>query len=951
MQSTLRRSISHNNLDETERAKKAVQLNYVRDGNPPYFKNACAWTSVVIPSIHDHTRGEKKFIFDELFDKYTLDELEKCGALNWCPGVSALMPLYASGDGNCLMHAASIFMWGYHDRRLELRMAVYDALIKGARGNIRERWRRFREHHNKNCSNSMQVSFDGATWETEWMQVVDVACPRSIDQRFESLEEVHIFVLSNVLRRPIIVLSQHTLYSVTGEAFQPVTMGGIYLPLLCDPLSCCKTPLVIGFANGHFAPLVFVSEVQDLQQAVPLVTPQFQPLAVHFTTQHENAESLMSEYLEVTELEVPSSSGHHKTINAAAFFPNPPPHQHIVNDHVTHLVEQYRQHQAQPFVPPPLDRQGHQQQVIPSALIQNEHQQPGGQPHSLIHDQFPEIHCYRCCTAGCPNFGNKEKDYLCSECSQQSQLFQKVQSNQRPQISPVPQHLAVAVEFQRSQGPERQHPPRSPVHGERQQLMNQPDSLVHDQFPDIHRYCCRTKGCPNYGNKEKNYLCSECSQQVQLQKKFQTPPIQGMPCSTPGCQRPTDPRLGFRRCVECHELAVIEESRREAMKSSSSGSRPQQHPIRVAYPSSGNATVQQLQAAQGRICNTPGCQYYADPRYGSYCTSCLEHTTFVNVGGRQQQGQTSQTAYWNTPAKLSTSQIGINDEFLFEVPPDPQGPERNQQSSVLTPFTKEVPEKLSKCRNSDCTNTGSSHDYGYCPGCFAKSIERYHQNKESDEQPNLPVRRNSSTHLSTLCQIEVSPRSKSGPVDMRHSDNTSVRAKGMCCTPDCAFFANPALGGYCSGCAKKKPFKAPEPRNMREVPPVAGKMEQPPPRPPKPAALNPQDIYNQIPCKRHGCPRLTPKDSPNGLCERCVLQSQSNHSTPTSPKPTMVPHTQQSASAPEIGVPKFRCRAQDCDFYADHAFSGYCSTHYRSHVLAAHDSSKQVLVNDPSNAK
>ena len=35
-----------------------------------------------------------------------------------CP---RLWPLATTGDGNCLLHAASLGMWGFHDRLLTLR--------------------------------------------------------------------------------------------------------------------------------------------------------------------------------------------------------------------------------------------------------------------------------------------------------------------------------------------------------------------------------------------------------------------------------------------------------------------------------------------------------------------------------------------------------------------------------------------------------------------------------------------------------------------------------------------------------------------------------------------------------------------------------------------------------------------------------------------------------------
>lgn len=880
MQSSLRRSISHNNLEETERAKKAVQLNYVRGGNPPYFKNACGWTSLVVPNIHGHSRSEKKFISDELFDKYTLTELEKCGALNWCPGVAAMMPLHTSGDGNCLMHAASLFMWGYHDRRLELRRAVYDALVKGVRGQICERWRKFREHHNKNCSNSMQVSFDSTTWDAEWMQVVDVACPRSFDQRFESLEELHIFVLANVLRRPIVVLSQHTLYSVTGEAFQPVTMGGIYLPLLCDSLNCCKTPIVIGFANGHFAPLVFVSEeIQELQQAVPLVTPQFQPLEVHFTIQHENAQNLLSEYLEVTELDVPSSSGHHKTINAAAFFPHAPPHQHIVDDYVTHLLEQFQLQQTQEAVgPAPLGQQAGQMRQIPSAPAPNEDQQLGG-PQSLIHDQFPEIHRYQCRTQGCPNFGSKERNFLCSECSQQSRLLQKVQSS--PPISPGTQRLI-------------------------------------------------------------------------------GPPLQGVPCTTPRCPRPADPRLGGRKCADCHDLVAVEERRRVATGRFGNDPLPEPRTTKVVYPAGGNlsAEVRQLQEAQGQHCCTPGCTYFADPHHGNRCSSCFERVTLEEIRreeirSSQQGGRAPHSAFQNLPVdKVSNPERGINAEIFLGLSPDPQGQLQQKQTTVLKPFSREVPDQLCKCRGGGCTNTGSSHDYGYCSTCFAKEVESYHERSQRGGQTSsAPVRSNSSMQLSALSQVEVPPRSLSGPVDMR-----TTQSSKQCRTPDCAFFGNAHLNGYCSGCSKKA-LRASEPKPTERKPEVPARTrisELPPPRPPKPLASSPaEDIYNQIPCKKVGCPRLTPKDSPSGLCERCLRQNQNGQSTPILPPPVVEPQTQQPATKPVSAIPGSLCRVQGCTFFGDHRYSGYCSLHYWSHGPAAHDSCgrRQPLANGPSNFK
>ena len=55
---------------------------------------------------------------------------------------------------------------------------------------------------------------------------------------YESLEELHVFILAHVLRRPVIVVADTILKDANGEALAPIPFGGIYLPLLCRPDDC-----------------------------------------------------------------------------------------------------------------------------------------------------------------------------------------------------------------------------------------------------------------------------------------------------------------------------------------------------------------------------------------------------------------------------------------------------------------------------------------------------------------------------------------------------------------------------------------------------------------------------------------------------------------------------------------------------------------------------------------
>lgn len=43
---------------------------------------------------------------------------------------------------------------------------------------------------------------------------------------YESLEEFHVFVLANVLRRPIVIVSDTVLRDQNGEALAPIPFGG-----------------------------------------------------------------------------------------------------------------------------------------------------------------------------------------------------------------------------------------------------------------------------------------------------------------------------------------------------------------------------------------------------------------------------------------------------------------------------------------------------------------------------------------------------------------------------------------------------------------------------------------------------------------------------------------------------------------------------------------------------
>lgn len=292
------------------------------------------------------------------------------GRLNWWAdsGVcQRLLPLATVGDGNCLLHAASLGMWGFQDRLLTLRKALYDTLTSHlAKGAIKRRWRFQQWEKNKEAGGLL---YSEQEWEDEWQEVLRIAstqrrldheqkaateCKKggetaptlasiaekenedmhdsatakdaedvvdppkaeqdgnvkkdNEDQRespapdgskekiteeteigaFESLEDIHVFVLAQVLRRPIIIIADQFLYGFGGEPIAPIPFGGVYLPLECDPSICIKSPLVLAFDSAHFSPLVPSEEKKDsksdsVKASVPLVGPNYDLLPLQFS--------------------------------------------------------------------------------------------------------------------------------------------------------------------------------------------------------------------------------------------------------------------------------------------------------------------------------------------------------------------------------------------------------------------------------------------------------------------------------------------------------------------------------------------------------------------------------------------------------------------------------------------------------------------------------------------
>uniref|UniRef100_A0A915K2V9 ubiquitinyl hydrolase 1 n=1 Tax=Romanomermis culicivorax TaxID=13658 RepID=A0A915K2V9_ROMCU len=272
-----------------------------------------------LPNLAEYEEEFRKFLEKDLIETSTQKTLENSGHLNWWTEnglCQKLWPLATTGDGNCLLHAASLAMWGFHDRLLMLRKALHLILTKGSRRHaLWRRWRWQQTHQN----NEAGLIFNEDEWRHEWENVVRLASPQprskptsaeplnqmhkykhiyngasrleslpnqtnssqqsnheiapnrttGSDILYESLEEIHVFALAHVLKRPIIVIADTVLRDSSGEAFAPILFGGIYLPLECCPSECHRSPLLLCYDAAHFSALVPM-QPQSQSERVPI---------------------------------------------------------------------------------------------------------------------------------------------------------------------------------------------------------------------------------------------------------------------------------------------------------------------------------------------------------------------------------------------------------------------------------------------------------------------------------------------------------------------------------------------------------------------------------------------------------------------------------------------------------------------------------------------------------
>uniref|UniRef100_A0A8C3ABC8 ubiquitinyl hydrolase 1 n=1 Tax=Cyclopterus lumpus TaxID=8103 RepID=A0A8C3ABC8_CYCLU len=294
----LSRGISHASSTIVSLARSHVSSAAGSSTEPLLDTPLCTFQLPDLTVYRDDYRG---FIERDLIEQSMMVALEHAGRLNWWTKVVSncqnLLPVATSGDGNCLLHAASLGMWGFHDRDLMLRKSLYALMDHGLeREALKRRWRWQQTQQNKESG----LVYTEEEWQKEWNELLKLASsePRihystngtngaesSDEPVYESLEEFHVFVLAHVLRRPIVVVADTMLRDSGGEAFAPIPFGGIYLPLEVPAAKCHRSPLVLAYDQAHFSALVSMEQrdsSKDQAVVIPLTDSEHKMLPLHF---------------------------------------------------------------------------------------------------------------------------------------------------------------------------------------------------------------------------------------------------------------------------------------------------------------------------------------------------------------------------------------------------------------------------------------------------------------------------------------------------------------------------------------------------------------------------------------------------------------------------------------------------------------------------------------------
>ena len=798
-----------------------------------FFQRLPAFT-LCFPSIdaQQYPPGFLDYVSNGLTDKHAKDTLERdFNCLNWQRECTHLIPLYTTGDGNCLLHAASLAMWGIEDKQFILRNALYDSLTTAQPGGntLQDRCRQAVGE----VLRDVNVRLSDHDWEGEWRMIVNQATPNASGHQ-QSLEESHIFVLANILRRPIIVYGTPKVRSFnTGGTMQNINFHGIYLPLLWGSQLCHKAPLCLAYSTGHFTALVPVSNRQN-QLIVSITDNMGRELPIRFLLQAEqqNTMYLLQQYLDITQQ---YSSALRRQVSVAILALREAAHvPQLVNSYINAAYAEFTR-QNQPYYAP---------------------NQPGAAP-----PQNEGVQRQLC--VGCDSgvFASAETNFLCSLCYKKHQSAVSNYSGTLKCRSPGCQEKGLTSK----DGYCHKCYTRNPQSGDERFYSNDFDEAgknkVHNSLPaggseEAAKPKC--KQCNDFfANEEFGGLCSGCFKALSIKESTEKPPAPQQPFVPPATpiQNSNNAEQAADKCYKCKQfhgdqqwgglcsVCFKEKSKDEANMKPPRNDFQQPGPSNQQAWSNPQPLGQQPGYNQSRVnpqppppnhpqpaanpfgqqCMTKGCVRFADESCQGYCTQCFASS--VERYQQQHQQQQQQNLFQQQqPHQYDQTRQQQQQEY-----------ERQQMEA------RRRQEQEEELRRKE--------------GARQLEVKRQDQHEVSKRQqePGYQQRQVHTTdHTTTLEQQKYLMRQKE-PATSHAATTTFI---GLCKNHMCSRFADAGCDGYCSMCFPLDSQISTS--NATQGQKIPSPNVSPPQTQKVPAPSNPQQVPPPIK-PRKNAPRTAPK--------------------------------------------------------------------------------------------
>ncbi|XP_067862747.1 tumor necrosis factor alpha-induced protein 3-like [Heptranchias perlo] len=785
---TLPQSLSDSNLIKAVKLRGLIGEDVIKPSSAKpliHHLKKLHMHTVQLCSTKGYHAQFRRILEHVLLDEAVWKALQEAKALNWCKEVRRHFPLKISGEGNSLLHSISLYMWGVQDTDLVLQKTFHEALTKTHNINFKLRWQT--EYRKVQGFPDPALLHESRIWDQEWQNVIESADPRSpAGQALTNIyQDIHIFVLANIVRRPIVVVVGNSEESSKSTSnIMTSSPAGIYLPLHWPPLQCYTCPILLSYEHQYFTPLISVNDVGPELNAFPLVVPSENgsvelPIRFLLNTEKADRKQLLSSYL--IQISVPDYNGA-EFVNAARLLINPLPNDlNLVQDYFQLVNHQYK------FWQENTEKGRSNRDKEEFASLSN---------LSIMED--------KCLTHGCPYFCSKFTKPFCHTC---------YDAFQRKEVSSGT-NIGKRSGNQRSDGHLKEsHSEGATIFGLediRNTQSTLPSSPSHIPFfSETNALKCKASQCPFTGSVAQNGLCPSCFRENNHLEQI------------PEGGRNSDPRfpkssgelveeridLWGERCSKCKQeirkfnglcFSCLKRMDSLAQTHDPAGGISSEL-LQVALTnigSHGPAVDQDQRQQLNQIretgnCINPNCQYFGTEEQCGFCTTCF-FKYVEDVGASSQQDP--------------------NRQHSNQFPPHGQ---LAQISSRLR--------NMSVCYTVGCSMLANPVYSGYCEKCYVYTQSKHSQTSKSvSEVPAdqhvwssaLPRCHNHNQGLSERATNEQlgSELRKSGNNVSGHLQSSQTRTlsssdqlnpeleRNLCRTQGCEHFGNAKCDGYCNAC-------------------------------------------------------------------------------------------------------------------------------------------------------